>query len=62
MRNNVSVVAVTGHRRTNMGLALDEFERIGLSKRKILTKPVTYKQYQSFLEQIRGWIIGFNVQ
>ena len=60
--NNVRVVVFTGHKRENIKLAIDELKRIGVPKERVLTKPVTFKQYQQFLEQIKGWIIGFDIQ
>ncbi len=45
----------------HIGLALDELERIGLSKEKVLTKPVTFKEYRDFLKRVNGWILGINV-
>lgn len=61
IQQNIPVIVITGHKKQNIGLALDELKRIGLTEEKILTKPITFKQYKEFLEQIKGWILGINM-
>lgn len=58
IREMIPVVVITGHKRRNIGLALEELRRIGVSESRILRKPVTYRQYKTFLTELRGWIVG----
>jgi len=58
LRNNIKVLVLTGHKKEDLGIALTELTRIGLPGERILTKPVTPKQFRSFLEKIKGYFGG----
>ncbi len=54
--NNIKLLVMSGHKKQDLGLALTELSRLGLSEDSLLTKPVTLGQYRSFLRRVKDWL------